>query len=1508
MKNTLLKFTTIILTGLLLLVLTGCNTKEITISFETNSGNQMSSIKVEQESFLTDLDAATRTGYDFVGWYYDSELSQPLDETSPVLRNITLYAKWQVQTYEVTYDVDGVVLSLPDVSYGSFISLPDDPVKTGYTFLGWYIGEELFDEETLISSDTLLTARFAIDKYTIVFDLGDGTIETVILSYGEELTEIPSSVLTPEDGKIIVWKYYNDSVLGSIASFDNIQGDLSVKSVYIDVYLDVTFDDLLGNQTTVSVKYGDAVSKPEVDPSKEHHVFDGWVDSNDLQYDFSTPVIEDVIIKASYSLEKFMVTFFSEDGQVIGEPQYIEYGMAAIAPNYSAPLGYQFNGWSEDFTNVTEDLLVYVELLGETYSIVFETLGGSAVNTIHQVIGESIDQPENPTREGYVFGGWFTSVEMTDEYTSFTTMPYNGLTLYAKWTPLSPLTYMVTVERIFLRGDTEQSRSTVVNQVEIGTSFSPVSNITGYDFVQFVDEDLVVYTDSLDSVTINNNQTIKVYYSLKTFTIRFTQFLTIAEDTSVESFTVYYDETFTEVPSLILVDNPAYSLVIWNQSVFENVKTDIDVYGIYYPAGEETITFIDNGIIRYLVKSSDMPSGPIITENAAIWNLQKPGYVFLGWFYDLDGNNPVAIADLDFSLLTSSVTVYALWQKLYPLPSPTDVTVTIVDSTVSVIWNDTQVVGAYPIRYMLLINGVEYEIDSDDFVRNGSTVTCSISLLDLLKVPGTHHIAIKALGDELVSLDSDYSLVYTHVVEVAEEEILDVDIYDYFIIETTVSGKLNYIFYTDMTYNFSSKYVFNILEGEDVISANQNVLHTSGKPGQFEIQLFKTVDGGTTQSFISGKVVSYINQFQLGDSLTDFNNEVLASNYLNSSFEAYKVGFRNDFYFDLSILDNTGDQIPLEETNLVFNFYLKTGDSYELLTDDALSTYLYQKPGYIFRFTSAAEGKTFKMEVSPEYQALQMTVPTREFEFVVEDAYNAFTNEQLQELFGDLNVNHIILQADITAEVNPLYLNEDGSPMNGYSRVLPSGTLDYRGGVYQRIGVANNDELVLDGNYFTIDGSGLPFVKTTSDPDTDDFGNGGYTSVGVGTSSAYEIVSVQIGIFTYNVTPDPTGVITSNDNTVRYNNLTIIGNTTTPSVNYSLSADEILFQEQLMSRNSGGMAGIMTRNGSTYLENVNIGYTGIAVFVTSYGYLLDGATPVSTNLDYVRLYDSWANSIYYYGSPLLNVAKSNIGSSGGAAIHLEDVRTGNSGIENITVNLDVETDINNWITGDEAWFKAYGFSGVALLLKSSAESFLSTIDKTIIQLQENQITGAYSEKFNFVILSRDMSGAESYDELHNQLSGSEIILNLEDSTGENLINRPFDFLSTDMRSTTVSPGSLLFAVGKYSDSLAFYNAFLQAYTELMTLTGGTLSEAQVQTLAVNAVYIAGFYNITLTQAENAVLAVAMNSLSVYDAVMYATGGVLPNQPAYIEIAQEAPGLGKVQLILEYYDKETEEVE
>jgi len=1767
----------------------GCNAREVTISFETNNGVQINEIKIEKGSFLTELPDAVRTGYDFSGWYYDANLSQPVDETAEVQRNLVIYASWEIQEYAINFQVDGVVVSTVNITYGTAITFPVTPVKTGYHFMGWYLGESYFNTDTIVTANTTLVAHFEANEYTVTFDLGNGTLETRTVEFLDDITTLPSSVLTPVAGKQIVWKTFEEGVLGELADFTDIDANMTVKSVYIDIYYDVTINDDQGNTIIVSVKYNDLLTRPAADPIKPHYNFVAWVDADGLQYDFATPVTAAFTITAQYTIQQFQVSFYDESGQMIGSPQSVNYGSGATAPVYTAPEGYTFNGWDADFSNITANLQLNVQLLGLTYSVTYHTNGGTTIQSVSQQIDTDLTRPANPTKVGYTFAGWFLNESLTNEYVLFSTMPFEGLELYAKWTAnhytitlnaqlgsvtptsvsvtfnqaigilptptragysflgwsldpndtvgnyytsvttyalsenvtlhaiwraatyvvtlyvnggealldntldvdyqsimaslptpvregytflgwntiangsgvaytsastyqlignlslyaiweansyslaysveyyfenaddalftlgeqisypgttdeevsaiintydglvyaadsennvlsgtvasdgslvlkvyynrltftvnlvdsseiasgsftikydgtLSALptpersgytflgwadqnnvsftatdttnaalilyarwaqnTYTVTIERILMRGEEQVSSTIYQAQVLHGSEYSPVTTIEGYDFGSFVDALDNTYVSALDTLTITENQNIVIYYQMKTFTINFTQLLAVGGDTTLNSFTVYYDATFTNLPALILSGNAAYSLVIWNRSVFQHVKANIEVTAVYYPAGGVTVTFMDNTTIRYIItKGAENATGPILTDASAIWNLQKPGYVFLGWFYDQAFTQPVQISDLNFVDIASSITIYAKWQQLFPYATPTNIVVMVTNSVVSVMWNQTALSGVYPTQFILLVDGVEHLIDASMFTHDGNVFTCQEDFLSVLLVPGTHHVAVMAIGVSGTSLSSSYSIVLEQIVETTEEEIVGVQKYDYFIIETTVSDQLNYIFYSDMTYNFATKYSFVVLDGNEFISSNGNQLITNGIPGNFEIMMTKNVDGVITQTLIHGKVVAYINQFQLGTTLSDYLSEAADSNYLDPTFDDYLVGNSNDFHFDLTIRNNSGTEVNMSDTILDFDFYLKTGESYQLLEGVTLTQYVSQKTGYQFRFTTLAAGLTFKVEIAPHYQANAMTVSLRTFEFTVTDGYNVYTNEELQTIFKDMTKHKIILHSNIIAAVNPLYLNADGTPMNGYGQVTSSGIYDYRGNVYPRLGVSSNDTMVVEGNYFTIDGSNLPYLKTTSDPDTDEFGNGGYQSVGVGTSGAYAIVSVQVGIFNYNVTPDYTGGIVNNDNSVTYNNLTLLGNTTTPNVNYSLSADEILEQEELMSRNSGGFTGIMTRNGTTNLNNVNIGYTTIALFLTAYGYQNDGVTPIATNVDYIRTYDLWANSFYDFGSPEINISNSNIGSSGGAAIHVEDVRGGNSGIEDITVNIDAATQVNNWIAGDEAWFKAYGFSSIALLLKTNAEGGANLYNKTIIKMVENQVTGAMSEKINFVFLSRDM--IESTDEEGTLVNGSEVILHFADATGLNTIDRAFDFLNTDIRSTLVSPGSLLFPVGAYSDSYTFGMSVYLATQYLMTTY--SLDEGSASMLAVDAIYIAGMYNLTINQGSDAAIVKYSQQVSTFAAVYYVTGGNIPAQPRYVEVAQSAPGLGNVQLILELMD-------
>ncbi len=98
-------------------------------------------------------------GFTFGGWYLDGQLVTELSATE-VIEDVTLIGKYTVNVYNYVIKVDGVEILNGQVEYGQTIQKPADPVKDGYTFDGWYVGEEEFDFNAGITSDVTIVASF----------------------------------------------------------------------------------------------------------------------------------------------------------------------------------------------------------------------------------------------------------------------------------------------------------------------------------------------------------------------------------------------------------------------------------------------------------------------------------------------------------------------------------------------------------------------------------------------------------------------------------------------------------------------------------------------------------------------------------------------------------------------------------------------------------------------------------------------------------------------------------------------------------------------------------------------------------------------------------------------------------------------------------------------------------------------------------------------------------------------------------------------------------------------------------------------------------------------------------------------------------------------------------------------------------------------------------------------------------------------------------------------------
>ncbi|WP_458124497.1 InlB B-repeat-containing protein [Paenibacillus sp. Z3-2] len=166
-----------------------------TLTYNSNGGSEVTEQTVSYGDKVIVSANPTKAGHTFAGWFTDSGLSQAFDfETTTVTSDITLYAKWTVNSYTVNFETNGGSV-VPDqtVTYAELAAAPDDPIKAGHTFAGWYTEPEWstpFDLNTRsIVQDTTLYAKWAPNTYKVTFNtLGGSAVSDAAVEYGQKLS------------------------------------------------------------------------------------------------------------------------------------------------------------------------------------------------------------------------------------------------------------------------------------------------------------------------------------------------------------------------------------------------------------------------------------------------------------------------------------------------------------------------------------------------------------------------------------------------------------------------------------------------------------------------------------------------------------------------------------------------------------------------------------------------------------------------------------------------------------------------------------------------------------------------------------------------------------------------------------------------------------------------------------------------------------------------------------------------------------------------------------------------------------------------------------------------------------------------------------------------------------------------------------------------------------------------------------------------------------------------
>lgn len=235
--------------------------------------------------------------------YRDADFLKPLTKDSKVKNGDTVYVKWTINKYTVTFmDGENVLKAYTNVRHGDTVTAPEVSEKYGKTFIGW---DKKFDN---VTSDLTINAVYDVDTFTVTFKDGEKVLETQTVEYEAAATAPDTARLSPPEGMHFAeWD----------KDFSKVTEDIEVSAVYELNEYTVTFkngETMIKNER---VKHGFAATAPNVfDTPTEKFV--GW----DKPFD---NVTSDLIVNAKFETKKFTLTFINFDGTTVYTAE-VEYG------------------------------------------------------------------------------------------------------------------------------------------------------------------------------------------------------------------------------------------------------------------------------------------------------------------------------------------------------------------------------------------------------------------------------------------------------------------------------------------------------------------------------------------------------------------------------------------------------------------------------------------------------------------------------------------------------------------------------------------------------------------------------------------------------------------------------------------------------------------------------------------------------------------------------------------------------------------------------------------------------------------------------------------------------------------------------------------------------------------------------------------------------------------------------------------------------------------------------
>ena len=639
---------------------------EYKVTYKTNKNYVCTPTSVTYGGFYTDLCTPSTKGYTFLGWYTKNGDKVENNSIYLLTSDQELTAKWEAKKYTLTFHNEGEsVFKTKEITFDEKYGELYNPLKTGYTFLGWYDDKKNGNK---VNSDTILTdeankviyAYWRANVYILTYDNNTGsgcTTENIV--YDEKY----GNLCTPTKKGYTFLGWYTDKDGGELITSDTVVSQASNITLYarykVNNYL-LTFvnpneEDHLQKTITFDKSYGQLYV-----PIRKGYTFDGWYDKEIDGKEVNEKTIltedKDQYIYSHWTANKYTLTYDNNTGSGC-ENKTVTYD--SIYGNLCIPekVGHSFVGWFTDKENgiqITENTIVntdnnhtlYAQWTANKYILTFNNPSGMGNETKEIIYAEKYGELYTPVRKGYTFIGWYESEIGGEEITSETIlMEASNQNIYSHWTANK---YNVTYDNNTGSGCTNKE---VTYAQAYGELCTPVKK--GYIFTGwFTNKDGTKQITDKTIVDTDMNHTLYAQWTVNTYNLVYNN----AGGSGCTTKGVTFGEKYG---NLCIPVRSGYTFDGWynldNEKVTENdvlIDDRDQILTAHWTANKYTIIYDNENGTGCINKSVtyDLPYGVLCEP-------EKIGYTFKGWY-----NENAKIDSATIVYIANDHTLKAKWE------------------------------------------------------------------------------------------------------------------------------------------------------------------------------------------------------------------------------------------------------------------------------------------------------------------------------------------------------------------------------------------------------------------------------------------------------------------------------------------------------------------------------------------------------------------------------------------------------------------------------------------------------------------------------------------------------------------------------------------------------------------------------------------------------------------------------------------------------------------------------